>query len=480
MQKRMKARPNQSRGDTFRERLLAVLLNRWFIAAWVAIFLLLASLELANIVDEGIWEYSAWLWAVHGAPPYVGSFENKPPGIFLLYRLCYAVFGLNFWPVRILSAAATIGTLLLLYELGRGYQGRIAGAMAALIFGLAMGHHVTDGHMLALTEPFMILGTASAFYLLSTVYWHRPAAGPWRAMLGIGAGSGAALSFKQIALADVIGLAPMYWVAAGQHASLRRVVRDVLLMLLAGSAVMVLTLLPLLADGVTLRDYWMRTWRILFCQATGALSTAQRLKLIGSTWANPAIAAYYPLLFLYLCQKNRLRRAGIPFGSLLFWLALTFVAANASNVFKHQLKQMMLPFSLMAGIGIGSFVEFAGFTPRWVLWLYLSVVAALAPLNGVLIGIARHVVPGVMSSPGVLEEQTDRRLAEYIRAHTTPSQCVYIWANISHPILLYSQRRSSCRYFNAILRFASDFETATAADLAGAAAGVGPHQRRRR
>ena len=172
----MKASPNESRGDALLERLLAVLLNRWFLAAVAATFLLLVSLELANLLDEGIWEYSAWLWAVHGDPPYVGSFENKPPGIFLLYRLSYAAFGLNLWPVRILGVAAMVGTLLLLYELGRRYQGRIAGAMAALIFGLAMAHHVTDGYMLAVTEPFMVLFTALAFYLLSSVYWRRPAA----------------------------------------------------------------------------------------------------------------------------------------------------------------------------------------------------------------------------------------------------------------------------------------------------------------
>ena len=121
----MKASPNQSRGDALLERLLAVLLNRWFLAAVATTFLFLASLELACPRDEAIWEYSAWLWAEHGDPPYVGSFENKPAGIFLLYRLSYAAFGLNLWPVRILSVAATIGALLLLYALGGATKARL-------------------------------------------------------------------------------------------------------------------------------------------------------------------------------------------------------------------------------------------------------------------------------------------------------------------------------------------------------------------
>ena len=58
-----------------------------------------------------------------------------------------------------------IGTVLLLYSLGRRYQGRLAGAMAALIFGLAMAHHVTDGYMLAVTESFMVFFVALAFFV---------------------------------------------------------------------------------------------------------------------------------------------------------------------------------------------------------------------------------------------------------------------------------------------------------------------------
>ena len=423
-------------------------------------------MELASPIDEAIWEYSAWLWAVYNAPPYVGSFENKPPGIFLLYRFCFDGFGLNLWPVRLLGVAAIVGTLFLVYTLARRYKGRIAGGMAALIFGLSMGHHATDGYMLAVTETFMIFFTALAFYLLSSIYWRRPAQSHWCFMLGIGAAFGAALCFKQIALADMVGLIPMYWVATWQNASPRRILLDALLMLVAGSAVTVFSLLPLIADGVTLRDYWYGTWQILFYQSS-AISAAERLKLIASTWTNPALVAYYPFVILYVFQKKRLQRAGIPFWSLLFWLSLAFTGANASNVYRHQIKQVMLPLSLVAGIGIGGFVEsMSGFTSRWVLCLYLAVVAALAPFNSALIGIAKQALPNVMPCPGAEEEQTNRCLADYIRLNTYPSDYVYIWSINSHSIHLYSERRSPCRYSNAIFQCAPDFEATTAAELA--------------
>lgn len=461
----------ESQNGVFLERLLAILLSRWFLAALAAILLMLVSLELASLIDEAIWEYAAWLWAVHGDPPYVGCFENKPVGIFLLYRACYAIFGLSLWPGRILGAAAIVGTLLLVYSIAQGYRGRIAGAMAALIFAFAMTSHTTDGYMLAVTESFMIFFTATAFYLLSSVYWQRRvhperSVGCWP-LLGIGAAFGAALGFKQIALVDVLGLIPMYCVATQPNLSPRRLLRDVLLMLLGGGCVTVLSLVPLLIAGVTLQDYWSGAWSILFYQ-TGALPMGQRLKLVASTWSNPAVAVYYPFLLLFLFQKSRLQKSGIPFWSLLFWLCVTFVGANASNVYRHHLKEVMLPFSLIAGIGIGSAVESLGrwFTPRWLLWLYLSIIAALAPLDSVLIGVGRRTTSDVASCPDVLRDQTHRHLARYIRTHTTSSECIYIWAIYSHPIHLYAERRSSTRYFNAVFRFAPDFEATIAKELA--------------
>jgi 4-amino-4-deoxy-L-arabinose transferase-like glycosyltransferase len=462
----MKTGSSSSRGDTIVERLLAILLNPWFLAAAVVIILLLVSLELVKPADEAIWEYAAWLWAVHGDPPYVGCFENKPPGIFLLYRAVYAVFGLNLWPVRIFGVAAILGTMFLLYGVGRRYQGRVSGAMAALVFGLAAASQVTEGYMLAVTETFMTFFTVLAFYLLSLLHLRPATQNRRRYMLGVGAALGAALSFKQVALADAIGLVPMFYMASREDASLRGMVRDVLLVLFAGAVVTSLCLLPLLASGVTVADYWNGTWGILFSQ-TNALATGQRLKLIASAWTNPAMAAYYPLVLLFLFQKNRLQKAGVPFWCLLFWVGMAFLGSSSSNVFRHQIKQTMAPLALAAGLGIGVTVaSTAGFSSRWVLWLYLSVVAALAPLNSVLIGVAKHTMPDAMPCPGALEEQTHRQLAAYIRGHTDPEDCIYIWAISSHPIHLYCERRSSCRYFNAIFRYAPDFETRTAADLA--------------
>ena len=160
--------PNESRGDVFAERLLVVLFNPWFLAAAFAVILLIVSFELSVNVDETIWAYSGWLWAVYHDPPYVGAFENKPPGIFLLHRLAYSMFGQSIWPVRVLGIAAAIGTMFLLRAVGRRYGGKLAGDMSALVFVLATTTRTADGSKLATTETFVAFFAALAFALLSS------------------------------------------------------------------------------------------------------------------------------------------------------------------------------------------------------------------------------------------------------------------------------------------------------------------------
>ena len=458
--------PNESRGDVFAKRLLVVLFNPWFLAAATAIVLGAVSLSYAGPVDEAIWGYCSWLWAVHGEPPYSASIENKPAGILLLHRACYAIFGQSLLPVRMLGLVATVATMLLVYAASRRYQGKIAGAMSALFFGLASASPATDGNTLGFTETFMDFFSATAFFLLSMVYWRGPQRRVWPYMLGVGAALGTALTFKQVALVDLIGLIPMYWVARGHNAPIARILGDVLLMAVAGGVLTVLSILPFLASGTTLGEYVYAAWVILWYQA-GQIPVLRRLRLFTSIWTNGPLVTFYPLVLLYLFQKDRLRDAGVPFGSLLFWLVLDFAAANTSNMFPHQVKPLLVPLSMIGGIGVGVFVQALDHCrPKWLLWMYLSSVLLLFPANSIVVGIARSAHLSRNVSADMREQRAYRLAVDYVRSHTDPSDCVYIWAFHSHVIHIYSERRSPCRYFNLIHCFMPDFEVATVADLA--------------
>ena len=159
--------PNSSQTTQQHGRLYRILVNPWFLLAMITILILFLATQLLVPCDEAMWAYCSWLWSAHGVPPYVGSIENKSPGIFLLYRLSYALFGLSYMPPRLLDVAAVLGTMLLLYFLGKRYQGRFTGAMTAVIFGLMMTSERTDGSATAYTEVFLVFFTTLAFYLLT-------------------------------------------------------------------------------------------------------------------------------------------------------------------------------------------------------------------------------------------------------------------------------------------------------------------------
>jgi 4-amino-4-deoxy-L-arabinose transferase-like glycosyltransferase len=457
------ATPNESYDGS---RFARVLLNPWFLAIAIAVLLLGISLQTSRFGDEAIWAYSSWLWAAHDAPPYVGSFENKPPAIFLLYRLCYELFGLSYLPVRILSSAALLGTMFLLYSLGRSYGGKIAGAMAVLIFGLTMIHPVTDGQLRALTETFMIFFTIGAVYLLSLLRENDSAQRRRRLLFGVGAALGVALSFKQTALFDVIGLIPLYvFTVLRAKVSKCAILRGMLAVFFGGCLVTALSIVPLLASGVTLCDYWNGAWGILLHQATN-LPFARRVELFVEQWVNLPCMVVFLFVPYYLAKRGLLQKAGVPFGSLLFWLGMDFVAANASNVFGHHMKQVMAPLGLVAGIGISTLLQAtASSRPRLWGWIYAALVAVLVPYGDVFAGVEHRLLPSTPSMNQLLECR-ERRVAEYIDAHTGPSDNVYIWDTWSHAIHVFARRRSSCRYFNTYLRFAPDFPAAIAADLA--------------
>jgi hypothetical protein len=454
--------PSSSGGRPF-ER---VLLNPWFLALAVALLLLVISGQVLHPSDEAIWTYSGWLWAVHGDPPYVGSVENKPAGIFLLYRLSYTLFGLSYAPLRALGIAALVGTMLLLYAIGRRYRSNLAGAMAALIFGLATVHDITNGSERVSTESFMVLFSTAAFYLLSLVAWDGARRRTWWLLFAAGASLGAALAFKQIALFDIVGLAPFYvWVAVRTKASVRSALLGLVPLGLGGLLVTTLSLAPLAASGVTLRDYWNGAWGILLHQSEH-LSLARRVEQFVGTWTRVPLVALGLWVLYYVAQRDRLRRGGVPWACLLFWLAMDFLGANASDLFGHQLKQVLPPLALVVGIAVDALVtSLAQSMPRLWLAVYAAMVAVLFPYDGFGNGCGHRLRPEQPTFWGVVERR-ERRMADYLDAHTAPSDPVYIWDTFSHTILVDAQRRCSCRYFNTYLHFAPDFAAAFAAELA--------------
>lgn len=185
-------------------------------------------------------------------------------------------------------------------------------------------------------------------------------------------------------------------------------------------------------------------------------------------WAFSPLVICGPLLLFYFVQKKQLQKSGVPFWSLLFWLGMAFIGANASgHLVGHQIKQVILPISLVAGLGIDSFVRMLGpAAPRMLAWLYMSLVVVLLPYESIIIGIGDRLLPNGVPRPGKTAQCVSDRIVKHIQSQTDPADYVYFWRPASGQELWYSQRRCPSRYFNAIFRFMPDFESRIAADCA--------------
>lgn len=110
-------------------------------AATLAAIILLAILIRAPFnfnagVDEAFYLVVGRQW-LEGVPPYAGSFDVKPPLLFLLMAASEAVFGPTLWAAKALTTAAAAIAACGLYLFGLRFLGPLAGAAAAIFYLLS-------------------------------------------------------------------------------------------------------------------------------------------------------------------------------------------------------------------------------------------------------------------------------------------------------------------------------------------------------
>src|SRR5260370_10944012 len=105
--------------------------------------------------DEGEYAYIAQRW-LSGEVPYQGSFDQKPPGVFAVYATILRFAGTSPAAIQWAAQLYTLGTLALVFLLGRRLFSPLVGLLAALLTALL----TTDAGMwcnAANTELFMLL-----------------------------------------------------------------------------------------------------------------------------------------------------------------------------------------------------------------------------------------------------------------------------------------------------------------------------------
>src|SRR5262249_10264346 len=148
--------------------------------------------------DEGEYAYMAERWLA-GEVPYKDNFDQKPPGAFAAFALFMSTLGTSpaslHWGAQLYS----LGTLALLFFLGRRLFSTSAGAVAAALCGFMMADGTVYGNA-ANPETFMIL-PLTAGMLTAWLAAERDAPA-WA--LATGALGAAALLCKQVALFNVL------------------------------------------------------------------------------------------------------------------------------------------------------------------------------------------------------------------------------------------------------------------------------------
>jgi hypothetical protein len=458
-QKENSCSPNSARAEGF----LASPAFLFFAVVFMALLVRMPFLNVPLDREEGEYAYIGWRMGLHELP-YRDWVDQKPPGIFWVYRLALA---LSSEPVRgfhlagALFAAASAGALFLL---ARRFLGTFWAAAAGVLLGLLSADPTAQGNA-ANTELLMQLPLLLALLALfgaGTGSGHRR-----RLMVLCGVLAGVAALFKQSAAFHWIFLVLIYPMFCEKGERRRRTIAFAAWSAVGAAVVwggvMAYFLLnhagPAFLHSVVLHNL----------DDIGLLGPTERLAHFKEAVANLCQSQAIIWLFCIAGGANLLgRHQRRWFSFLLLWALTSAVGVNISGSFlPHYFQSLLPPLALAAALGAASLENARG----WMLapaWLRRAVlVGALAVLPAVAMfpflfrytpaESVRRIYPGdpFAEMPGL-----GQRLAEVTR----PEDRVFVYG--SEPELLFYARRASASRYLYLSQLFGPFEDAQEKQLA--------------
>jgi hypothetical protein len=135
-----------------------------------------------------------------GETPYLDWFDQKPPGIFAVYRVALSLADNAVVAIRALAAVFCAASSIALFYLVRALLGVGAGLMSALLLAFLLADPMIQGSI-ANTELFMLPGIiVAALLVLRAIDSEKT---PIAASLAAGLSIGIAIAFKQVAVLNV-------------------------------------------------------------------------------------------------------------------------------------------------------------------------------------------------------------------------------------------------------------------------------------
>lgn len=379
--------------------------------------------------DEGTYFAVAQAMA-HGYRLYADVWENKPPGLYLLYIAVYHLFGVSLLAVRLLSTLAVAVIVILTFCLACRVAGRIASLTAALLCGLLFGVPFLEGTT-GNAEVFLAALTASAAYLVVV----RKCTATAGAVVGI------ACLFKSVAVFDSIAL--LIWLVA-QHQ------RGVWRYAAAGSGVIAATLVVTAFQGILPAMLTDAFWYDLAYVGQGNGGNLPWLLIIKVVAL--AIGSY------------RLRRAPFPYIWLLYAAAGVLLSGR---FFGHYLLQAVTPLCLTLAT-VRDWPPVPAKRILWALPLVIAAGAALSALGGYALQASGHAsilaerlqyysnftryalgTESYCVYRGQLDDHVNRNLLVAGAVRRTPYGTLLVWGNAPW-IYVLSERLPATPYTSAL------------------------------
>jgi 4-amino-4-deoxy-L-arabinose transferase-like glycosyltransferase len=178
-------------------RAIAPSANMWLLAIVLVSLLwrLPSFFDPPWVNDEGTY-FAVAQAMTHGYRLYADVWENKPPGVYLLYSAVYHSFGGSLPGIRLIAAILAALLVLLTYRLSVRAVGTTAALFAGLAVGLVLGVPFLEGTTLNAELPLAVLSASGMYAALER---KRPALA--------GACMAAALIYKAVAGFDATALA---------------------------------------------------------------------------------------------------------------------------------------------------------------------------------------------------------------------------------------------------------------------------------
>jgi len=420
--------------------------REWALALGVGLLVLLIRAPLVDLPferDEGGYAYIAWRLG-HGELPYRDWFDQKPPGIFLAYRLALAAPGEPVEAIRWLAALASAGSAAALFFLARRLLSAPAAGLAALLLAWTSADPFLQGSI-ANTELFML-----PWLILANLAFLAVVRGTGRrALLSLltGALVGVAACFKQVAVVDAAFFVLLFPLLATGEQRCRRVARFAGWAALGGIAVWLPILawfqvrggLPALLDAVFLHNL----------SYAGGLSGAARLGNLlangGALWQSAGAMCVLAAVGLAFLARDRERWRVLYLSG---WLSASALGVSASGYyFVHYFQQLLPSLAIAAAAGVQGL-------HRAPAWQRVPVALRAAALG--LIVFAAPVLRAAETwrlEPGQAMEriypgnpfEAMPEIAEEVAALTDPDDTVFVYG-ADPEILFTAQRRSASRY----------------------------------